>query len=145
MNRARVLFVAALFLTGALIVVLGPVAICAYKQHNFARNIKVQIDPPSCVNTASASKPCQYLFSFEGERDIHSFQFDNGLQYEYDIKETTFHVTGLGVLSHKSTVISIAPSQVLFNGESLPAGKSLVRILVKQEGVPVSGYCEARW
>ena len=74
-SRKGVLLFAILFLSGALILVFGPVAICAYKQHSFAKNIKVQINVPSCLYVTSASKPCHYLFSFDGERDSQSIQF----------------------------------------------------------------------
>lgn len=146
MSRKGVLLFGILFLSGALILVFGPVAICAYKQHSFAKNIKIQINVPSCPDMTSSSKPCQYLFSVEGERDSRSIQFDaSGLRHEYDPRDLTFSVSGLGKISHHDTVITVTSSQVFFNGRPLPPGRAPIRALVKQDGGLVSGYCEWRW
>ncbi|SRR6266550_6141838 len=145
-SRKGVLLFAALFLSGALILVFGPVATCAYKQHSFAKNVKVQISVPSCGDVTPASKPCQYIFSVEGERDSRSIQFvGSGLRHEYDPRNSTFSVSGLGEISHHGAVINVTSSQVFFNGQPLPIGNAPIRVLVKRDGGLVSGYCELRW
>jgi hypothetical protein len=144
-SRKGVLLFAALFLFGVLIFVFGPVATCGYKHHSFAKNVKVQISVPSCLDVTPASKPCQYVFSLDGERDSGSVQFGGGLRHEYDPVNSTFNVSGLGEISHHGAVITVAPSQVSFNGQPLPTGNAPILVLVKRDGDLVSGYCELRW
>lgn len=145
-SRKGVLLFIALFLASGLILVLGPVAACAYRQYAFAKNIRVQIDVPSCLEGTPASKPCIYIFSFTGERDSYSIQFEGrNLRHEYDARKNAFSVTGLGLITHHQTIISLTSSQVLVNGQPLPAGQAPLRVLVNENGNLVSGYCEPRW
>jgi hypothetical protein len=144
-SRNGVLLFAVLFLFGVLIFVFGPVATCAYKHHSFAKNVKVQISVPSCLDVTPASKSCQYVFSLDGERDSGSVRFGSGLRHEYDPGNSTFTVSGLGEISHHRAVITVAPSQVSFNDQPLPTGNAPIRVLVKRDGGLVSGYCELRW
>src|SRR5690242_20342056 len=99
-SRKGVLLFAVLFLLGVLIFVFGPVATCAYKHHSFAKNVKVQISVPSCLDVAAAAKPCEYVFSLDGERNSGSVQFGSGLRHEYNAGSSTFSVSGLGEISH---------------------------------------------
>jgi hypothetical protein len=145
-SRKGLLLLIGLFLVIALIFVLGPIASCAYKHYNFAKNIQVRIGIPSCITSTSGSKPCNYVFSFEGERDLHSIRFEgDNLRHEYDPGKATFIVTGLGIIYHHEIAISLGISQVFVNGQAVPAGQAPRRILVKRDGSLVSGYCEPKW
>src|ERR1700687_2269370 len=138
-SRKGVLLFTGLFLAGALILVFGPIVACAYRYYSFAKNIQVRIDVPSCLALTSGSKPCNYILSFEGERDLHSIRFaGNDLRYGYDPGKVTFSVTGVGVINHHETVISISSSQIVLNGQPMPAGQAPSRILVKRDGSLVS-------
>ena len=146
MSRKKVALITGLSLSGVLMLLLGPVAICAYKQYSFATNVKVEIDVPSCIDTDSVPQVCRYLFSFEGERDPCSIQFaGSGSQPEYNQKDLTFRVTGDRGISHGNATIHNTSSNIYINNEALPIGRGLVRVLVKRDGAIVSGYCESRW
>ena len=148
-NQKRVMGLAALVLGASILYVLGPVALCWYKEYRFNRYVHVQIDVPSCGATSSeaVSGQCRYIVSFDGEREPKAIQFEgSGLHYSFEPTKRTYNVTGLGRVIARSNVIELAPSQMLFNNQVLPrASQSPVLGFVRKDGHLISGYCELRW
>jgi hypothetical protein len=146
--RKGLLAFAFLFVAGTIVLVVGPVTRCAYKHYAFAKNIRVQVETTSChdVTTEPVSGPCRCIFSFEGERDAHAIRFmGGGLQHNFDAGTGAFSVTGTGFVTHKGNVIKIDPTHVFFNDQQIPLWRTPARVLVKENGSLVSGYCEPRW
>jgi|SRR6266404_4833701 len=148
-SQKRIMVLVALALAASILYVLGPVALCWYKEYRFNRYVHVQIDVPSCGETLSeaVSGQCRYIFSFDGEREPKAIQFEgSGLHYGFDPTKRAYKVTGLGRVIARSNVIELAPSQVLFNNQVLPrASQSPVLGFVREDGHLISGYCELRW
>jgi hypothetical protein len=147
MTKDLLLVVGVLLLAG-LLYVGGPFLDCWYNHHRFGRYVHVQIDLPSCGEAASGqvSRPCHYIFSFEGVEGPEAFQFaGTDLHHSYDRTKRTYMVSGVGHVANRNNVIELASANVLFNKQPLPRGTQPVLVFVKNDGELVSGYCDVSW
>jgi hypothetical protein len=145
--RKIVLPIGVLLLVG-LLYIGRPFLYCWYNQHRFDRYVHVRVDLSSCGETAlgQGSRPCRYIFSFEGVEGPDVFQFvGTDLYHSYDSAQRTYIVSGVGRLAYQSKVIELSSTKVLFNGVLLPVGTQPVLVFVKNDGELLSGYCDVSW
>lgn len=139
---------AAIALAASILYVLGPVVGCWYNEYRFNRYVHVQIDVPSYGTGLSepVSGPCRFIFSFEGEMEPKTIQFEgSGLHYGFAAAKRTYNVTGLGRVTNRSNVIELAGSQVMLNNQALRGASQPSLVFVRKDGHPITGYCELRW
>jgi len=133
----------------SLVIGLGPLIRCAYRDYRFESYIRVSVEVPSCVDPLMrvVAEPCQYLFSFEREKNPGALQFAGSeLHYTYDRTTRQFRVTGAGLVTHKDSRIRIEGNHILFDDQQLPmAGGIPIRTLVKENGHLARGFCELTW
>jgi len=147
-TRKRFLVLGSVFLVTVALFVLGPQVGCWYNEYRFNRYVHVQIDVPSCGSALSepVSGPCRFIFSFEGEMEPKTFQFDgSSLHYSFSTTNRTYNVTGIGRVINGSNVIELAASQVFFNNQPLPHATQPSLCFARKDGRLVSGYCELSW
>jgi hypothetical protein len=142
------LFIVGVLLLSGLFYLGVPFIGCWYHHHRFDRYVHVQVDLPSCGETSSElnSRPCRYIFSFEGAEEPAALQFAGAdLHHRYDQDKRIYIVSGVGSVSHRNNSIQIAPTSVLSNNQALPRGTQPCLVFVKNDGQLMSGYCDVSW
>jgi hypothetical protein len=146
--RKTLLLAGGIVLLAGLLYIGEPFLSCWYNHRRFDRYVHVQIDLPSCLEAApgQVSRPCRYIFSFEGAEGPEVFQFaGTDLHHSYDPVKRTYMVSGVGHFANRTNVIELAPTTVLFNNQPLPRGTQPVLVFIKNDGELVSGYCDVSW